>query len=121
MTDLEQTIFGMFLFSFDQDGTNSVRVSPLWWLYLAITIPLTALILGLRVVWMRWSMRFPIPPLPPSKVIGLTQEKGRPVRDREVSTTYVEEVEILEGRTIDDAGWDDQHLYQTLQSIRILL
>ncbi|KAL8846032.1 MAG: hypothetical protein Q9221_008845 [Calogaya cf. arnoldii] len=35
------TIFGMAFFNFKEDGTNSVRVSPIWWLYVVITIPLT--------------------------------------------------------------------------------
>ena len=102
----------MVFFSFDQDGSRAVHVSPLWWLYLAITIPLTALVLVLWTVWMRWTMHSTVFPPPPSKAGILAHDGLRPVGDSHLRTPQIEESELLDGRDIEDFGIvDDQHVY----------
>lgn len=62
-----RTIFGMAFFNFNEDGTNDLRVNPIWWLYVVITVPLTALIISLRAGWLRRSMR----PMKTMDLVGL--------------------------------------------------
>lgn len=38
----------------DSSGTSSFRVSPSWWLYFAVTIPLTALVFAVWIVWQKY-------------------------------------------------------------------
>ncbi|KAL8728687.1 MAG: hypothetical protein Q9166_005251 [cf. Caloplaca sp. 2 TL-2023] len=98
------TIFGMAFFNFNEDGTRTMRVSPVWWLYVVITVPLTALVLGLWVGWLRWSMRSMKPQL---RVSDLIQQSGL-----QSSANHDVEMEGLNGRADDDcSSVDDQHLY----------
>ncbi|KAL8857596.1 MAG: hypothetical protein Q9178_005924 [Gyalolechia marmorata] len=45
------TLFGMVFFTVDSGSGSGFRVNSLWWVYLAVTIPLTMLTVG---VWRGW-------------------------------------------------------------------
>lgn len=53
------TFFSMGFFQFRQDSKNHVHISvaPEWWLYLAVTLPLTAGVLGAWNGWLWWKER----------------------------------------------------------------
>ena len=44
----------MVFFTADSGSASGLRVTPLWWLYLAVTIPLTLVTVGLWLGWLRW-------------------------------------------------------------------
>ena len=61
---------------------------------------------------MRWTMRSTVVPPPPSKAGSFAQDGLPSVGDSRLRTPQVEEVELLEGRDIEDFGIvDDQHVY----------
>ncbi|KAL8894251.1 MAG: hypothetical protein Q9192_004482 [Flavoplaca navasiana] len=45
------TLFGMVFFTVDTSSGSRFQVNPLWWIYLAVTIPLTIITIGL---WRGW-------------------------------------------------------------------
>ncbi|KAI4271694.1 MAG: hypothetical protein LQ337_005830 [Flavoplaca oasis] len=45
------TLFGMVFFTVDTSSGSRFQVNPLWWIYLAVTIPLTMITIGL---WRGW-------------------------------------------------------------------
>ena len=51
------TFFSTGFFQFRPDDGNHVNitVSPQWWLYLVVTLPLTVVVLGAWNVWLRWK------------------------------------------------------------------
>jgi hypothetical protein len=53
------TFFGMGFFQFHKDSENHshISVAPEWWLYLAVTLPLTAVVLGAWNGWLWWKER----------------------------------------------------------------
>jgi len=52
------TFFNMGFFQFHQDKNHvHVSVAPEWWLYLAVTLPLTVVILGAWNGWLWWKER----------------------------------------------------------------
>ncbi|KAI4272203.1 MAG: hypothetical protein L6R35_006490 [Caloplaca aegaea] len=48
------TLFGMAFFIADPDSASGFRVNSLWWIYLAVTIPLTMLTVGMWLGWLKW-------------------------------------------------------------------
>lgn len=105
------TLFGMVFFSVTESGSSGIRVSPTWWLYLAITVPLTALVMILWFGWLRWSMRSKIPHFEASKVSDLVQA-SHAEGDKEAFTSHVENAEVSHGQAADDfSSVGDQHLY----------
>jgi len=54
-----QALFSMVFFDTkaNDDGSESIIVGRQWWLFPAITIPLTVLVFALWVVWQRYSSR----------------------------------------------------------------
>ncbi|KAL8946946.1 MAG: hypothetical protein Q9222_006724 [Ikaeria aurantiellina] len=48
------TIFGMAFFTVDPSGSSGFQVNSLWWIYLAVTIPLTAFTVAVWLGWLRW-------------------------------------------------------------------
>lgn len=53
------TFFSMGFFQFHQDSKNHVNISvaPEWWLYLAVTLPFTVVVLGTWNGWLWWKER----------------------------------------------------------------
>ena len=51
----------MVFFQVEQDSDHLLRVSPNWWLYLAVTLPLTAVVLILWIGWLKWKDRSTAP------------------------------------------------------------
>lgn len=49
-----QTLFGMVFFTVESDTASGFRVNSLWWIYVAVTIPLTMLTVGAWLGWLRW-------------------------------------------------------------------
>ena len=47
----------MVFFHADTDTSKTLGVSSQWWLYLAVTVPLTIIVFGSWVVWLQWRMR----------------------------------------------------------------
>ena len=47
---------GLFNFNFD-DSKGRISISEQGWIYLALTLPLTVLTLGLSYAWMRWTAK----------------------------------------------------------------
>ena len=101
------TIFGMAFFNYNENGTNTIRVSPVWWLYVVITVPLTGLILGLWVVWLRWSMRSTkTMDLAGLRIGDLAQQDGLRIPAIELAN-----LEASERQDDDCSSVDEQHLY----------
>ncbi|KAL8828646.1 MAG: hypothetical protein Q9170_006512 [Blastenia crenularia] len=48
------TLFGMVFFTTDASSASGFRVNSLWWIYLAVIIPLTMLTVGVWLGWLRW-------------------------------------------------------------------
>ncbi|KAI4185217.1 MAG: hypothetical protein LQ346_005946 [Caloplaca aetnensis] len=48
------TLFGMVFFTAESDSPSGFRVNSLWWIYVAVTIPLTMLTVGAWLGWLRW-------------------------------------------------------------------
>ena len=48
-----QTVFSMVFFRVGEDSQAQFSVDPHWWLYMAVTIPLTALVLAAWAGWLR--------------------------------------------------------------------
>ena len=57
------TIFSMVFFQVEQDNKHALKVSPNWWLYVVVTIPLTAAVLMVWIIWLRWKVRSKVEPL----------------------------------------------------------
>ena len=52
------TIFSMGFFEFQKDGTASeLRVAPQVWMYVAVTVPLTIVVLCACALWLKWNER----------------------------------------------------------------
>lgn len=66
-----KTVFGIVFFQVEQDSDHGLYVSPDWWLYIAVTIPLTVLVLAVWVAWLKRQVRAAIPLLLDSEI-----EKG---------------------------------------------
>lgn len=51
-----QAIFSMVFFNSasDSNGRANVTVSPQWWYFIAITVPLTIVVFSVWVLWKRW-------------------------------------------------------------------
>lgn len=101
------TIFGMAFSNYNENGTNTIRVSPGWWLYVVITVPVTGLILGLWVVWLRWSMRSTRIMDLAGLVIGDLAQQDR------LQNPAIEFVNLEASDRQDDdcSSVDEQHLY----------
>lgn len=102
------TIFSMALFNLNEDGNNTLHISPIWWLYVVITVPLTALILGLWVGWVRRSMRSTkTMDLAGLRVGNLAKQDGL-----QSSAINIENIEAPDQHVQDHcSGVDEQHLY----------
>ncbi|KAL8877625.1 MAG: hypothetical protein Q9198_004390 [Flavoplaca austrocitrina] len=101
------TIFGMAFFNYNENGTNTIRVSPVWWLYVVITVPLTGLILGLWVVWLRWSMRSTkTMDIAGLGIIDLALQDGLQIPAIELAN-----LEASDRQDDDCSSVDEQHLY----------
>ena len=59
VTDIKQSFFAMPFFNMTVDvtGNTSLETRPQFWIYWAITIPLTLLILALWIVWLQSTTR----------------------------------------------------------------
>lgn len=44
----------MVFFTIDSGSASGFRVNPLWWIYLAVTLPLTMLTVAVWLGWLRW-------------------------------------------------------------------
>ena len=55
--DGEKTFFSMVFFHVTDGPEPRLTVNPYWWLYVAVTVPLTALVLAAWLGWMRWKRR----------------------------------------------------------------
>ena len=44
----------MVFFTADSGSASGFRVTPLWWIYLAVTIPLTMVTVGVWLGWLKW-------------------------------------------------------------------
>ena len=53
---MEQTIFGMNLFEFSSQERGLI-VSESFWLYWAITVPLTLFVMVTWLIWFQWSQK----------------------------------------------------------------
>lgn len=51
------TLFGMVFFTTESSSGSGFRVNSLWWIYLAVTIPLTMLTVGVWLGWLWWVRR----------------------------------------------------------------
>ena len=56
------TIISMVFFQVEQDDKHALKVSPNWWLYVAVTIPLTVAVLIAWIIWLRWKVRSKVEP-----------------------------------------------------------
>lgn len=59
-TDDSQALFSMSFFHFapgDDGGLEQWTVSPEFWMYWAVTIPVTALTVGMWLLFQRWQSR----------------------------------------------------------------
>ncbi|KAL8801531.1 MAG: hypothetical protein Q9182_004373 [Xanthomendoza sp. 2 TL-2023] len=54
------TLFGMAFFTVDSGSGSGFHVNSLWWIYLAVTIPLTMLTIGVWRGWLRMARRLKI-------------------------------------------------------------
>jgi hypothetical protein len=56
---LVATIFSMGFFDYASNDRNEMelKVAPQVWMYVIVTLPLTAVVLGACVVWLKWSKR----------------------------------------------------------------
>ncbi|KDR80212.1 hypothetical protein GALMADRAFT_242505 [Galerina marginata CBS 339.88] len=63
---------------FNTDGNNSLSVGPQWWLFPAITIPLTLLVFAIWLLWKRHRNQTTLEPLGMDTVIDMANvsEKG---------------------------------------------
>jgi hypothetical protein len=54
-----QALFSMVFFDTkaNDDGSESIIIGPQWWLFPAITIPLTVFVFALWVAWQRYRNR----------------------------------------------------------------
>ena len=43
----------MVFFTTDAGSASGIRVTPLWWVYLAVTIPLTMITIAVWLGWLR--------------------------------------------------------------------
>ena len=59
VTDIRQSFFAMPFFdvTIDVTGTALLETRPQFWIYWAITIPLTLSVLGLWIIWLRFSAK----------------------------------------------------------------
>lgn len=44
----------MVFFATDSNTASGFRVNSLWWIYVAVTIPLTMLTVGVWLGWLKW-------------------------------------------------------------------
>ena len=54
----DKTVFSMVFFEVDQNGGREIKVASSIWLYVAITVPLTVVVLVLWLVWLNWKFRW---------------------------------------------------------------
>lgn len=57
------TIFSMTFFQVEQDDKHALKVSPNWWLYVVVTVPLTVAVLMAWIIWLRRKVRSKVKPL----------------------------------------------------------
>ncbi|KAI9880078.1 MAG: hypothetical protein M1830_005610 [Pleopsidium flavum] len=51
------TLFSMVFFHVGEEPSPQLSVNSHWWLYVAVTIPLTGLVLAVWAGWLRWKSR----------------------------------------------------------------
>ena len=61
----------MVFFSADSGSASGLRVTPLWWIYLAVTIPLTMVTVR---VWLGWLRRVRVSKTYDEENIGLKEK-----------------------------------------------
>jgi hypothetical protein len=66
-----------FNFSIGADGKEALRVSGKWWLFLAVTVPLTLLVFAVWISWQQWRVRRKEVTLPLEFGDGLETNKER--------------------------------------------
>ena len=61
----------MVFFTSDTGSASGLRVTPLWWIYLAVTVPLTLITVGVWLGWLRWV-----------RVGKIQDEEGRGLKEK---------------------------------------